>query len=341
MRNWWQMNGILWKQYYIRHRVWLWLVLMIGVLFRLFSGNLGQEGYTGTAIGVYAQDEQGRELLSLLKQEEGIFRFLSFDSEEEMRRQVENGSLECGYVLPQGFYEELARGKIRRQIVLYCSPSSSAHRISYEVVFSHLYQTLSNVVLEDYLKESGLGTEQLSRLLELKEEYENNESTFSFRYETIGEEQAGEEASLDVLRGCIGVIIFFMSLLGLGNCQELTQIGSRVPGSKGNKVKSMSLHIAVLGSIIVGALLILLSGTGRELRRELLGLLLYWIVLEIYLRLLKALLPTSRAVYGMIPVLILGSLLFAPVFIRIEAYVPAASLIGRLFPVTWYLKVLY
>lgn len=341
MKNWWKINVILWKQYYIRHKVWIWLLLILGVLLRLLQGSFMQQEYTGMVIGVYAQDEQGRELLDLLQQEEGIFRFISLDSEEELRRQVENGSLECGYVLPEGFYGQLLTGKFRRQIGIYYSPASSAHRISYEVVFSHLYQEFSDRILEDYLKESGSDSEHLTTLLALKEEYERNESTFSFRYETVGGETAGEENSLDALRGCIGVLIFFMSLLGLGNCKELTQIGSRVPGSKGNKVKSMSLHIAVLGSIIMGAVLILLSGTGRDFLQELLGFLMYWVVLEIYLRLLKVLLPTSRAVYGMIPVLIMGSLLFAPVFIRIEAYIPAASLIGRLFPVTWYLEFFY
>ena len=292
-------------------------------------------------VGVYAQDEQGRELLSLLKQEENVFRFISFDSEEELRRQVENGSLECGYVLPEGFYEELARGKFRHQIGLYCSPFSAAHRISYEVVFARLYQTLSDRVLEDYLKESGLGTEQLARLLELKEEYENNESTFSFRYETVGGEQTDREVSLNVVRGGIGVVIFFMSLLGLGNCRELIRISRRIPAVKGNRIKSMSLHIAVLGSVIMGAVLILLSGIGENFLRELLGLLVFWMVLEVYVRLLGLLLPTPRTVYGMIPVLVLGSLLFAPVFVRIEAYLPAAAFIGRMFPVTWYLEFFY
>lgn len=341
MKNWWQMNGILWKQYYIRHKVWIWLLLVMGVLLRLLEGRFMQQEYAGMMIGVYAQDEQGRELLDLLQQEEGIFRFLSFNSEEELRRQVENGSLECGYVLPEGFYRELLSGKFRRQIGIYYSPASSAHRISYEVVFSHLYQEFSDRILEDYLKESGFDSEHFTALLALKEEYESNESTFSFRYETVGGEPVGEENTLDVLRGCIGVLMFFMSLLGLGNCKELTGISSRIPASKGNRVKSMSLHIAALGSITMGAMLILLSGIGQDILQEILGLLVYWVVLEIYLRLLKVLLPTSRAIYGMIPVLTLGSLLFAPVFIRIEAYIPAASLIGRLFPVTWYLEAFY
>lgn len=341
MKSWWQINGILWKQYYIRHKVWLWLLLILGLLFRLLGGNSEQEEYAGMAIGVYAQDNQGRELLSLLQQEKNIFSFTSFDSEEELRRQVENGSLECGYVFPEGFYEELAKGKFRHQIGIYYSPASSAHRISYEVVFAHLFQMLSDQVLETYLEESGLGTEQLDSLLALKEEYEKNGSTFSFRYETMGEEQGGEETSLDALRGCIGVLIFFMSLLGLGNCQELTQVSSRVPGMKGGKIKSISLHIAVLGSIITGAALLLLSGTDKDFLQELTGLVIYWIILEIYVRLLKLILPSARTVYGLIPVLILGSLLFAPVFIRIETYIPPAVFIGKLFPVTWYLDFFY
>lgn len=341
MKSWWRINGILWKQYIIKHKVWLALLLVLGIGFRLGESGAGEAEEAGMAVGVCIGDEKGRELWDRLQQEEGIFRFRLLDSEAQLRRQVENGLLECGYVFPKGFYEELAAGKFRRQVTLYYSPASSAQRISYEVVFADLYRMLSEKILEDYLAQSGLKQQELTELLALKDAYEEDGSTFSFRYETVGGGEQEQERSLDLLRGCIGVLMLFMSLIGLGNCQDLSGVGISHPGKGGERIKSLSLHIAAAGSIVTGGVLVLLSGKAGDVRRELLGLLVFWVVLELYLRLLARMLPTSGAVYGMIPVLMLGSLLFSPVFIRIESFLPAAGLVGRLFPVTWYLEIFY
>ena len=110
-----------------------------------FYINPVEDEVQGIAVGVCAEDEKGKELLEKLESVEGIFRFQDYQNEEEMIRQIENGTLECGYVFPEGFYENILRGRTVRQITLYCSPASSAHKISYEVVFSELFEILSPI----------------------------------------------------------------------------------------------------------------------------------------------------------------------------------------------------
>ena len=352
MKKWSQLNGILWKHYLLRNRIWIFFFLLAGVFLFLF-GEKSQKTviYNGIKTGIFAEDEAGERLFSKLQEEEGIFDFALYNDQEEMLRQIENGSLECGFVLPEGFYENLEQGKMMRQIVLYYSPASSAHKISYEVVFGHLFELLSDHVLSDYVeytREAGIfGHEEredfsenlLEEILEKNEYYSQNGSTFSFLYEQIGKEGKQEAQSLNVVKGCIAVVVFLMSLLGLANSYESKAIQGGLSKSRQRKIRETALNIFILGSILLGGILLILSGSGEGFKKEALGLMVYFVILEIYIRMLKLIIRTSEAVYGLIPVLILGSLLFCPVFIQIKAYLPIAEAVEKLFPVSYYLNL--
>ncbi len=186
-------------------------VFSMMVMRMYFYINPVEDKIQGIAVGGYAEDEKGRELLEKLESVEGIFRFQTCQDEEEMIRQIENGTLECGYVFPEGFYENILRGRKVRQIILYCSPASSAHKISYEVVFSELFEILSEDILRTYLEENHFlerGELQAAResVLALNKQYAGNGSTFHFVYETVEEKEAERPENLNTLRGIIGVI---------------------------------------------------------------------------------------------------------------------------------------
>lgn len=354
MKKWGQLQLILWKQYWYRHRVWLAGIAVAALVLGLTgSGNREEEEkLQGIFVGVCAQDEKGIELRNRLTGKEGIFRFLPYEEEETLRRDVENGTLECGYLFSEGFFEHMVEGKVRRQILMYYSPGSTAHKISYEVVFAELFHMLSDEVLRGYAAsgilsgEGAKGEVLAEELLAEKERYETNGSTFTMQYELLEEKHkpgTGEDASgvaaLDVPRGCIALVIFFMSLMGLAGCMELTEKSRCCFGAREAAViRESSLHIAMAGSILSGALLLWASGSFGEMGREAAGLLFYFLVLEGYLRCYLLVLKKPGRVYALMPVLLLGSLLLCPVFFRLEVYFPAAVWLQKLFPVSWYLN---
>ena len=345
MKSWLEIYRICWKQYFIKFRVWILAFLAIMLIIGIYRyKNPMEEDYSKIAVGIYAEDEKGRELLERLEAEKGIFHFLSFTEEEQMIRQIENGTLECGYVLPKRFYENLLRGRTVRQITLYCSPASSAHKISYEVVFADLFEILSEVILKTYLKENEFFEEEevkrmQERLLDLNAYYAENGGTFRFVYETTKAKEDSKPENLNTVRGIIGVIIFLMSLLGLGNCLDQKNIWKVLPGRAGKNYRSGCIHVSVLGSVLLGGVCIFLSGAGSVSLKEAKGLILYFLVLEIYIRILSLFLKSSKAVYGLLPVMILGCCLFCPVFIRLGRYLPGLDWISGLFPVTYYLNL--
>lgn len=337
-------GAILWKQYLVKFRLWI-VIALLASFFTGISGGFGGkdfEGqeYRGVEVGICASDEKGRELVSALSEEKGIFRFEGCEDEEEMLRRIKNGSLECGYFFPEGFYEKLADGKLKRQAVLYRSPGSSVHKISGEIVFAHLFTLLSEDVLEGYLRESGFGEESAKRrLYELNDKYMGDGSTFHFLYERADGMGGEKPETLNTVRGIIAVMVFLTGLLGFGNVLDKNGVWSAMPGRTGRRMKAEGILIAAAGSVLLGGVCLWLTGNAGEAGRELAGLLVYFIALTVFLMVLRLIIGNSQMLYGLLPVLILGCCLFCPVFIKAERYLPQLAWVSRVFPADWYLRL--
>lgn len=346
MENYLVVCKTLWKQYLYKHRKWLLLLLLAAVILHFFNPMEKGDRFTGFTIGVCASDEEGRILLKQLQNREGIFRFREYEDENDMLRDIKNSTLECGYVLPEKFLERLSDGKLRNQITLYHSSASVVHKLSYEVVFSYLFGMLSDGILEKWMDE-GTNGELLSydrdlreRLREWKENYESGDATFTFVFGQVGKSQEQQGKKLDAVRGLVGVVIFFLALLGFANSNEISSQMTALTIFASKGLASAARHIAAVGSVAAGGLFWMIAGHGTEpLQKELFGFLVYFVMLELFIWILKFLLPTKEAVYGAIPVLILGSILLCPVFFRLETYIPAAGYLGKLFPLYWYLSL--
>lgn len=331
---------VLWKQYFYKHYRWFVLLLATALVMRISQIQKLPEEMNGIMVGVCAKDADGERLLKQLQQPDQIFHFCSYEETEAMLRDVKNGTLECAYLLPEDFFKQISDGKMRKQITLYHSASSGAHKLSYEVVFSHLFAMLSEEILEDwYVEGAGEVAEAEECLLERKEAYEAGDATFTFAFEYVGEQAGMEAPILSKERGFAGVSVFFLALLGLANCREIAGKAGAYARRDARRMEGFCLHIAVLGSVLAGGAFLLLADGFEQPAKELGGLVIYWIILEIYLRILGCILKTSRAVYGAIPVLLLGSILLCPVFFRLETWIPVAGYLGKLFPPYWYLNI--
>lgn len=336
---------ILWKQYLYKQRLWLLLLLLTACMIRFWGPVEKGDEFTGFAIGVYASDDEGEMLLEQLKSREGIFRFCEYEDESSMLRDIKNGTLECGYVLPDGFLKKISDGKMRHQITLYHSSASAVHKLSYEVVFSYLFGMLSDSTLERWMDEGTNGVllsydrDLRERLIEWKEDYESGDATFTFVFEQVGKAGKQQGERLDTVRGIVGVAIFFLALLGFANSHEMASQMFALTIFATKRLEFAARHVAVAGSVIAGGLFLVVAGHGTEPSKELLGLLVYFVTLELFIWVLKFLLRSKEAVYGAIPVLLLGSILVCPVFFRIETYIPAAGYLGKIFPPYWYLSL--
>lgn len=73
--------------------------------------------------------------------------------------------------------------------------------------------------------------------------------------------------------------------------------------------------------------------------REAVHLVLYQCIIVLYCSILRVILRRQETIAAAIPILALGSLVCAPVFVRLAMYVPLFSVLEKLFPVTYYLML--
>ena len=66
---------------------------------------------------------------------------------------------------------------------------------------------------------------------------------------------------------------------------------------------------------------------------------MYQCIIVLYCCILGIILKRQETIAAAIPILSLGSLVCAPVFIRLAAYVPVFVVLEKLFPVTYYLMM--
>ena len=327
------------KQYMIKHKIW-YLLLLFMLPFLFVAGHKEQSELSGLEIGICMQDEDGERLAKRLTKEEGILRFVTYEDEQEMLRDVENGALECAYLLEEGFFEKLSEGKKNRLIELYYSPASSAYKLSYEVVYSHLFGMLSEEILSDWYQESVMQKEGgMQELLSLKEKYETNGSTFTFAYEHEGKEQSRQDTVLDSVRGSIATMLFLLLLLGIGNIREIYERFSRVSKSFAGRLCAYSFLCAILGTVVSGLLLLVVSGRiqPENVGTEILALLVLAGLTAVMGLVFLLILRTAERFYAILPMLLFATLLFCPVFIQLKTYVPILAFVEKIFPVSQYL----
>lgn len=73
--------------------------------------------------------------------------------------------------------------------------------------------------------------------------------------------------------------------------------------------------------------------------REIMHLMIYQCIIVLYCGILRVILRRQETIAAAIPILTLGSLVCAPVFIRLAMYVPLFGVLEKLFPVTYYLML--
>ena len=71
--------------------------------------------------------------------------------------------------------------------------------------------------------------------------------------------------------------------------------------------------------------------------RQIMDLVVYQCIIMAYCVILKLLLRRQETIAAAIPILTLGSMVCAPVFVRLGTYMPVFTVLEKLFPVTYYL----
>lgn len=279
----------------------------------------------------------------------GLISFRKFASCEELERNVMSGSIIGGYVLKENFSEKLLEGETGEIIQALSTPNSLAASMANEIFFSFVMKEISYEELVKDTEDTGLFkrlTEEEIRS-ELRKYYDINlsdGSTFSLNYEGYQENYEGTAVNIDtydyispIITGIVGLMIFIGGMCGIMNWYDDMKKGSMSMLRPAYR-QAAALAEAAIPVIIITAVGAVISGF-LGLEESFPGVIgkyiLYDFIVIIYFYILKTIIKKKAVYVSMIPVLILMSVIFCPVFINVASIAPGLGEVGRFLPLYW------
>lgn len=318
------------------------ILLFLMLTFSLFLKFDTKEQSSGIEVAFFCDStKDGERLISRLEDYEGLFHFECLESEEAVYTMVGRGNYECGYLLPDDLLEELLSGNHKEQITVVTSPSTTMAVVINETVYSLVFEELAKDILLSYLKDSSVVSDSYgtafssSDVLSLYELYRNNGSTFRFDYDGAPKDYQLSVTSI-LLSPTRGLIAVFVLLGGFSSVLSLYK-EEKNPLFNKTGVKWIHIITPMLLLSFCGFLILLILNIPENLLFEFFTILGYLILCSLFLRLLHKIIKSQTLFATLIPVYVLGCLIFTPVFFNISLFIPALKPVSYFFLPYYYL----
>lgn len=326
-------------------------ILLIFPIFTFLFTLTNLEKSSSIRVALYCQEpsEFTTLLMDKLVARNGLIHFYICESKEMLMSDVSKKSAECGYIFYADLLEKLNNGKRKNQIDLIVSPSSTMSKVTNEVVYSELFEEYSLQLLKDYTKTDALLADYDSSSVQLNIEtlyrlHMEDGSTFSFEYENSADtyETTSAPFLLEPVKGLIAVLILlsgFSGALNYYNDKE-SHIFDNALFFQGSSLRILSIAAPVILSTMIGFLCIIFFGSKSSFSQSFLTLLLYALAVIGFSSILTFMVKNKLIFASLIPIILIGSLIFTPVFIDFSTFVPLLKPLRYFFLPFYYLDTL-
>ena len=328
------------------------ILLLMPVLCYLFKSSIKTTDIT-IKVGIYneSSDETTANICNNLFTKYDSIVFEKCNNIKELNDKVASGEYECGYVFRADFSEKLNSNDLNKIVDIYTSPSTLTDSLTNEYVFSEIFTEYAFNQLTDYISSEKMfdinGIDEITSLKAyLRPQYDyylNSDDTFSFEYvnaenETIDNTGLISSYVLLSIRGIIALFIMFAAFIGTFNLYSDYKTGAFSAFDKFTRpfCEMSEIFSLTLIACLSGLIGIHISGLSDGFALELMRLLAYSIICTIYCFVLHRILPTSFAFAALIPVLVLGSIIFCPIFFDITEIIPVTKYISWIFLPKYY-----
>lgn len=344
-------KAVIWFGIFCKRQVKRPFFMILLVMIPLLAygiGKLEQKDESGISIAVCVQEEGlAEEIAAILYKKEGAFSFYSSENKEELMNDVASRKAECGFVFAEEFEEKLDRGNFKRSITIYTAPSTVLSSLASEVVYSALIQQYGKNILVNFVRNSEIfeiinleGNEGRSEML--YDQYYSDGSTFSFAFEEFrtGTELETKKKATFPVRGIVAVYLLVVgAFAGVSLCMDEAN-GLFVT------LKCRERHFCALASMLApvsmaacsGLAALWVTGNMRGVLREITVIVIYSAVIVLVSYLWKKIVGNAVILCSLIPFWAIGSLIFSPVFLEIDMWIPGAEILSRAFLPFYYLQ---
>lgn len=326
-------------------------LFLIGLPLLMFHiSNLASSQNKGLIqVGIFSDnpDSLTQDIIEELITIEGAVSFHLYNTKEDLIYNIKNAYLECGYEFPENFKDRIDKMNYKDSINLITSPSTVTSTIINEIIFGAISKTYGSEIATSYVKNNSLFNDnEESAVLFTKERYEfynTNDTTFSLTYEYLDRSsnvlEPESNTSIMPIRGILAVLLFVAGLFASVSWLEEKESGSLA--ALANYFYKTSKYLTLLAALIplsVSFLLTLkITNTWNGFGKELIALILYFILIMIFCGILSTIIKNSFVLGSLIPVFSIGSLIFCPIFIDISNLIPMLKILEKLFLPFYYL----
>ena len=363
----WLLMKRLWRQ-----PAYVLLLVLIPIL-GWVVGRMEQGEPGGAVVAVCVEESawSGQIVEELRAQAaDSSLRFVFHEEAVDVERSVMRGTADCGFVIGSDIDERVIGKDWAKCITVYETPSGSITGMAKERIGSVIFKLYSEQCYEEYMRLAAV-QERADEFVDFaKEAYERHlvdGSTFGFMYhgydrysQDTSDTNVISDTTVFPVKGLFAVIIFISGMCGMleydadkSEKRFLRMAPNMLTYIVDIWISTVFVSLAVLlclwisdgiryGSGVEGISrfsgLLSVWGVGMW-GRQIWNLFLYQCIVVIYCGILGIILRKQEAVAAAIPVFAIGSLVCAPVFIRLATYVPVFGVLEKLFPVTYYLML--
>ena len=288
-------------------------------------------------VGVYTDAPSGFSymLTEKLANRDGIYHFYIVSSAKQLYQDVASGYAECGYIFPAQLLDNLNQGKKKNLVDLITSSSTTMSKITNEIVYSELFEEYSLCILETYLSnDSPLENVTTAEIEALYREYLSNGSTFAFDIIEAYKDYSTLSTNITqhAVTGIIGILILLGGFSGLFQyaTDHQNMLYANLPFAQTKMIAFIQILCPLVLFSLTGGLCLFQIGYFTGIG-SLIQYLLYILLTLILCLLLYPLLRFRMMLVCLLPLYLLGCLIFTPIFIDISVYLPNLRWIGYLF----------
>lgn len=350
--------------------------VMLLVLIPILGWAVGrmEQGEPGGAVVAVCVEESawsGRIVEELREQAaDSSLRFVFHEEAVDVERSVMRGMADCGFVIGSDIDERVIGKDWAKCITVYETPSGSITGMAKERIGSVIFKLYSEQCYEEYMRLAAVQDKADEFVDFAKEAYERHlvdGSTFGFTYhgydrysQDTSDTNVISDTNVFPVKGVFAVIIFISGMCGMleydtdkSEKRFLRMAPNMLTYIVDIWISTVFVSLAVLLCLWISDGIRYGNGVEGISRfngllsvwsvgmwgRQIWNLFLYQCIVVVYCGILGIILRRQEAVAAAIPVFAMGSLVCAPVFIRLATYVPVFGVLEKLFPVTYYLML--
>lgn len=336
------------------------LLLLFPFAMFLLSHSFTNEADSRIAVGICLDTEDAlaetvcKKLLTL---DDSLFVFLPVDTEESLVKQVQNNTLECGYLFKKELGTELDKSHLKNLITVYVSETTTCTGVLNELVYANLFEEYSLSLLQESLMdaehlpfhEADTGESDLPLVTaqDIEESYRShleNGSTFRFDVHFVSGTESSTltgttAAAIPLLRGLAALFLLLCGFLGqlIAYHDEQNGLYTKLYGKKRFLFPRVTQLTYLLPAGLVCLLSLSLSGSFTTLGKELSALICYMFALSVFYTILGSLIRNHTILCAALPMILLCTLVFTPIIVDFSSYFPWMRVVRYILPTYYYL----